>query len=58
MFDPATVGAQDPAPHVHLLEQGQQDPADSEQHRHQRGGRAAPHLHAQRDHQELLGGAR
>ena len=58
MFDPATVGAQDPAPHVHLLEQGQQDPADREQHRHQRGGRAEADIHAQRDYQKLLGSPR
>ena len=34
VFGPAAVGAQDPAPHVHLPQQGQQDPADREQHRH------------------------
>ncbi len=35
-----------------------QNPADSEQHGHLRGGGAEADQQAQRDHQELLGGAR
>ena len=43
---------------MYILEQGEQDPVDREQHGHQRGGRAEADLHAQRDYQELLGGPR
>ena len=46
LFDTETVSTQNTTSYVHLPQQGQQDPADREQHRHQWGGRAQTNLNA------------